>query len=136
MWGVNAATGLFAQWWLPLAALVLVPLAAHLTWKHRGYYADGDHVVTRTGFWRRNTMVVPYNRVQTVLSSQTVFQRRRDLGTVTIDTAGSGGLGGGDAVALDIDAEAAETLREDVADRLQRALRQRSRERRRGQPAD
>jgi putative membrane protein len=72
-------------------------------------------------------MVVPYDRVQTVFSSQTVFQRRRDLGTVTIDTAGTGGLGGGDAVAVDIDANVAERLREDVADRLQYSLRQRTR---------
>ena len=133
-WGVDAATGVFPRWYLPLAGLVAVPLAAHLTWKHRGYYADEEYVVTRRGFWRRNTVVVPYHRVQTVFSSQTVFQRRRDLGSVTVDTASGGGLGGGDAVAVDIDADAAETLREAVADRLQRALRQRARERR--QPAD
>lgn len=121
-------TDALPRWYLPLAALLVVPLAAHLTWKHRGYYVTDDHVVTRRGFWRRNTMVVPYDRVQTVFSSQTVFQRRRDLGTVTIDTAGSGGLGGGDAVAVDIDAGVADRLREDVADRLQRALRARGRE--------
>jgi putative membrane protein len=119
----DSITGALPRWYVPLAALAVVPLAAHLTWKHRGYYADDDYVVTRRGFWRRNTMVVPYDRVQTVFSSQTIFQRRRDLGTVTIDTAGSGGLGGGDAVAVYIDATVADQLREDVADRLQRALR-------------
>jgi putative membrane protein len=120
---VDVVTGALPRWYLPLAALVVVPLAAHLTWKHRGYYADDDHVITRRGFWRRNTMVVPYDRVQTVFSSQTVFQRRRDLGTVIVDTAGSGGLVGGDAVAVDIDAGVADRLREDVAERLQRSLR-------------
>jgi putative membrane protein len=39
-----------------------------------------------------------------------------------VDTAGSGGFIGGDAVAIDIDADVAERLRESVADRLQRAL--------------
>ena len=122
LWGADALFGIFSRWYLPLAGLIAVPLAAQLAWKHRGYYADDDHVITRRGFWRRNTMVVPYDRVQTVFSSQTVFQRRRDLGSVTIDTAGSGGLSGGDAVAVDVDAGVADQLRETVADRLQRAL--------------
>jgi putative membrane protein len=67
-------------------------------------------------------MIVPYDRVQTVFDSQTVFQRRRRLGTVTVDTAGGGGLGSGDAVAADLDVDTARRLREQVAERLQRAL--------------
>lgn len=121
-WLGQQATGYLPLWYLPLAALVLVPVAAHLKWKHRGYYADEDYVVTRNGFWRRQITVVPSDRVQTVFSSQSVFQRRRHLGTVTIDTAGGGGLASGDAAAVDVDADAAESLREDVAARLQRAL--------------
>lgn len=120
----EAVTGVLPLWYAPLAALVVVPVAAHLKWKHIGYYADDEHVVTRHGFWRRQTVVVPYDRVQTVMSSQTVFQRRRQLGTVTVDTAGSGGFTSGDAVAIDIDSTVAETLREDVAASLQRALGQ------------
>jgi putative membrane protein len=65
---------------------------------------------------------VPADRVQTVFSSQTVFQRRRNLGTVTVDTAGGGGLGAGDAIAVDIDVDAADRLRERVAGNLQRSL--------------
>ena len=121
-WGVEAATGMLPFWYAPLGALVLVPVAAQLKWKHLGYYTDDEYVVTRRGFWRRSIVVVPYDRVQTVLSSQTVFQRRRGLGSVTVDTAGGGGLVSGDAVAIDIDAEFAEELREDVAANLQRAL--------------
>ncbi|WP_340099819.1 PH domain-containing protein [Salinibaculum salinum] len=122
-WLVNATTNLLPLWYVPAVAVVLVPVAAHLKWKHLGYYTDGEHVITRHGFWRRQTIVVPYDRVQVVFSSQTVFQRRRRLGTLTIDTAGGGGLVSGDAVALDIDSSVAEELREDVASNLQRALR-------------
>jgi putative membrane protein len=118
----HAATGVLPLWYLPLAALLAVPVAAHLAWSHKGYYCGDGYVVTRNGFWRRRTMVVPYDRVQTVFSSQTVFQRRHNLGSVSVDTAGGGGLGSGDAVALDLDAGVAERLRETVADRLQAAL--------------
>jgi len=120
--GGQAVTGMIPLWYLPLAGLLVVPVAAHLAWAHKGYHVDDDYVVTRDGFWRRRTMVVPADRVQTVFSSQTLFQRRRHLGSVTVDTAGGGGLGGGDAVAVDIDAGEADRLRERVATNLQRAL--------------
>jgi putative membrane protein len=126
LWIVDSITGLLPLWYLPLAGLLAVPIAAHLAWKHRGYDRDDEYVITRNGFWRRRTMVVPYDRVQTVASSQTVFQRRRHLGTVTVDTAGTGGLGGGDAVAVDIDADVAERLREEVGDRFHRAIQRES----------
>lgn len=110
-------------WWVPLGLLALVPLAAHLQWKHRGYYVGADHVVTRNGFWVQQLKIVPYYRVQTVISSETVFQRRRRLSTVTIDTAGSRSLSGNDPRAVDIPTETAKTLREEVAGALYESLR-------------
>ncbi len=121
-WVGNSVTGWLPFWYAPLAAIPITPVAAHLKWKHLGYYVDEEYVITRRGFWRRQTIVVPHDRVQTVFSSQTIFQRRRHLGTVTVDTAGGGGIASGDAVALDIDATTADQLREDVAGRLQQAL--------------
>jgi putative membrane protein len=112
-------------WYLGAGIWVLVPPAAHLKWKHIGYHVDDDYIVTRSGFWTRRTTVVPFHRVQTVAASQTVFQRRRNLGTLVVDTATSGGFWGGDAVALDIDVETAQDLQETVHDRFQRSLRER-----------
>jgi putative membrane protein len=51
-----------------------------------------------------------------------VFQRRRGLATLLVDTASSGGFWGGDATALDIDVAEARTLRETVHDRFRTAL--------------
>lgn len=110
------------EWYWMLAGIVAVPIGAHLKWKHLGYALCDDHVVTRAGFWNRTTSVVPYHRVQTVLDSQTIFQRRRALATVTIDTAGSRSLVGQDARAIDIDRDRAAELREEIADRLQESL--------------
>jgi len=120
---VQLGFGSSLYWWAPLGLLVLVPPAAHLKWLHRGYFVGEDHIVTRNGFWTRQTKIVPYYRVQTVLSSETVFQRRRRLGTVTVDTAGTRSLFGTDARAVDIDAEVAAALREQVSEELYSALR-------------
>jgi putative membrane protein len=118
----HAVSGRLDLWYLGTALLVLVPPAAHLKWTHLGYYCDDRHIVTRRGFWTRRTTIVPYYRVQTVTDTQNVFQRRRDLATLVVDTASSGGFWGGEAVALDIDADTARDLREQVHDRFQDAI--------------
>jgi putative membrane protein len=125
LYGVHVVTGELPQWYLGAATWLLVPIGAHLKWSHLGYYVDEDYVVTRSGFWTRRTTIVPVYRVQTVSNSQTVFQRRRDLGTLVVDTATSGGFWGGNAVALDIDIETARTLRRRVHSRFQQSLRDR-----------
>ena len=125
LWGIYTVTGTLSDWYLGAVVWVLVPPAAHLRWTHLGYYYDDDYVVTRSGFWTRRTTIVPYYRVQTVTDSQTVFQRRRHLGTLTVDTASSGGFWGGTAVAIDIDVEDARALRERVHDNFQWSLRER-----------
>lgn len=106
-------------WQATLALLLAVPIAAHLKWRHLGVAVQGEHVITRAGFWTRRTHVVPYHRVQAVIQRQTPFQRRRRLASLRIDTAGSRALVGQDAVAVDIDDDVAAALREHVHDRLQ-----------------
>ena len=125
----STATDLLGYWYLPLAGLVLVPVAAHLKWKHRGYHLAESHVVTRNGFWSRTTKVVPYHRVQTTVSTETVFQRRRDLGTVIVDVAGSRSITDDDPKAVDVDGRTADRVRETVPDHLSAALRSRKRDR-------
>lgn len=122
-------------WWLPLVLLPAAPVAAHLKWRNLGYWLGDDHVVTRAGFWVRTTRVVPYYRIQTVHTSQNVFQRRRELATLVLDTAGRSGLIGNDATALDIDAGRAAELRREVEDRFLDALAHRRDERRRARRA-
>ncbi|MEF8883776.1 MAG: PH domain-containing protein [Haloarculaceae archaeon] len=119
----STLAGVETFWYAPLALLVVVPVGAHLKWRHRGYYLGDDHVVTRNGFWSRTTKIVPYHRVQTTVSTETVFQRRRRLGTVVVDTAGSRSITGHDPKAVDVDVGTAYDLRETVADRLYEALR-------------
>lgn len=98
---------------------------ARATYRHRGYDLLEEYAVTRRGYWRRRTTVVPDYRVQTVGHRATIFQRRWDLASVELDTAGSLSLSGPTGVAVDIDDETATDLQETVADRLQTALLER-----------
>jgi len=106
----------------PVPFALLAPLAAHLKWRHRGYWLGDHHVVTRNGFLRRRIKVVPYYRVQTVIDSRTLFQRRWDVATVTADTAGSLSIGGADAAAVDVDEAVADDLRTALTTRLRESL--------------
>ncbi|MFB6122991.1 MAG: PH domain-containing protein [Haloferacaceae archaeon] len=122
LYGVDAFVAAGIPWYVPLAAVPLVPLAAHLNWTHRGYWLGDSHVATRNGVLKRRTKVVPYYRIQTVIDSRTVFQRRWRVATVTADTAGSLSISGHDAAAVDVDGEAADRLREALSNRLREAL--------------
>jgi putative membrane protein len=109
----------------PWSPALLAPLAiwfAHATWTHRGYWLGDHHVVTRNGVLRRRIKIVPYYRIQTVIDARTVFQRRLDLATVTVDTAGSLSLGGQDAAAVDISGGRADDVRDELEIRLDRAV--------------
>jgi len=110
--------GGFSLWWPPALLFAAVPPAAHLTWANRGHVDAGDHLLVQSGFWRRRTVVVPHDRLQTVHRSRTVFQRRRALADVVADTASGAVLRGGGAVVHDLDDGDAAAL----ASRLRAAL--------------
>lgn len=105
--------------WFAVAILYVgAPIGARKKWEHRGWDLPDQYVATRNGFWQRRTHVVPNDRVQTVIDSRTIFQRRWGLGTVLVDTASSGGFVGAEAQAVDVAADRAESLRTTVTDRL------------------
>ncbi len=121
-YGLTQVTAISYPWPVLLVGVLLAPVAAHLKWRHRGYAVTENHVITRNGFWRRTTTVVPHHRVQVILDSQTIFQRRWDIATLTIDAAGSRSLVTDDSKAVDIDAGTAARLREDLFERSQSAI--------------
>jgi putative membrane protein len=130
LFGADAVVGpLPFPWYAPAVLVLVIPPAAHLKWAHRGYWLGSDHVVTRNGVLKRQTKVVPYDRIQTVIDTRTLFQRRWNLATVTVDTAGSLSLTGGDAAAVDVDDAVADDLRAELDERLRTALAARRRAR-------
>jgi len=121
-YGANALFALPFPPWTPLLLAPLAILFAHATWRNRGHWLGNHHVVTRNGVLRRETKIVPYYRIQTIIDSRNVFQRRLGLATVTADTAGSLSLGGQDAAAVDVSSARADELREELEARLGRAV--------------
>ncbi len=109
-------------WYLPLAFLPLTPVAAHLKWRNRGYEEKDDYLVTRNGFWSRTAVIVPYYRVQNVMSSSTILQRRWWLATLTVDTAGTSLVSSNNGRAVDYDLSDVDGMRERVHDELQESL--------------
>lgn len=102
----------------PLYLLVLLPVsgvAAYLKYVNKGFYEGKEFFYIRNGFWNRKTSIVPYYRIQTLLQQETVFQRRLDLSTLVLDTAGVGVFGSNPKV-CDLDKEMAENLFDRVFD--------------------
>ena len=111
------------NWAVAVALFALVPIGAHLKWANRGYHLGERYFFARTGVVNRSTKIVPYYRVQAVIYTQTIFQRRRRLASVTADTASSASLLGRAATAHDVDGERGLEIHSEVEKRLQRQLR-------------
>lgn len=77
--------------WAALA-LLLVPawLLAHAQYRARGWARPAGYTVVRNGVTTRTSWVVPERKIQTLHLQESPFQRRRDLGTLIIDTAAGG----------------------------------------------
>ena len=109
-------------WYLALAGLLLTPVAGHLKWTNRGFNIGENHLVTRSGFWRRSTQLVPYYRIQNVVTERTYFQRRWRIASVIADTASSAVLLSRHPTAHDIDENVASELHRTLRDRLRASL--------------
>ncbi len=112
---------------VPVVLAPLTPVAARLKYRHRGYHETAWSLVTRAGFWRRRTRIVPVFRLQNVLITRTIFQRRWGLASVTADTASSASIVGGEAVIYDVNPERADEIRVSLLERLNAALAERKR---------
>ncbi|WEL23401.1 PH domain-containing protein [Candidatus Nanohalovita haloferacivicina] len=107
-----------------LVLLALYPIslvAAHFKWINKGYGSGESHFFTMNGFWNRETMIVPYYRIQNLIESQTLLQRRWNLSSLTLDIAGTSPFQK-DAVAEDLDTVEARKLREETFDNFKKSL--------------
>ena len=124
-YGVTLATPL-VSWYYAAVVFLAVPVAAHLRWVHLGYYVGADHLVIRSGFWRRQTTVIPYYRVQTINNRRSIFQRRLGLASLVVDTASSQTFFRGTPTIYDVNLEVAREIHGESREKLQVAIQERS----------
>ncbi|MFB6115942.1 MAG: PH domain-containing protein [Candidatus Nanosalina sp.] len=96
--------------------------AAHFKWSRKGFEIGEENVLTMNGFWNHSINFIPYYRVQNLIETTTFFQRRWNLSTLDIDTAGTGNLLNRTAI-IDLDSKKAEELKKAVYRRFQDSLK-------------
>jgi len=87
--------------WFTLFFLPAFPLAylVNVKWyKNRGYWFDERYLISRKGWFNRQTLYLPIRVVQNVSLTQSPFDRRLGLATVSVDTAGQTNTGGGPTI--------------------------------------
>ncbi|MFB6181008.1 MAG: PH domain-containing protein [Candidatus Nanohalobium sp.] len=110
----------FSYWWSFLGLLPVATAAAHFKWKNKGFQVQGNHFITMNGFWNRKTSITPYYRIQNLIQSETVLQKRWKLSTLILDTASSSIVQ--DSKAVDLDTEKAEKTREKVFEKFKASI--------------
>ncbi len=87
--------------WFTLLFLPAFPLAylLNIKWyKNRGYWFDERYLISRKGWFNRQTLYLPIRVVQNVSLTQSPFDRRLGLATLAVDTAGQTNTGGGPTI--------------------------------------
>ena len=92
-WGI---AGWYCLAWLP--ALPLVYVLNYQWYRNTGYWLDEHHFLSRSGWLNRSTVCLPVRNIQNVSLTQSYFDRRLDLASVSIDTAGQSNTGGGPVI--------------------------------------
>jgi membrane protein YdbS with pleckstrin-like domain len=103
-------------WYLREAAVFIVPIVVALAWLHAHLHVkytrwalERDVLLFRTGWLTRRMTIVPRDRVQSLNVSESPFDRRRRMASLTVDTAGGSARSAGVRIRY---------LPEDVARRL------------------
>ncbi|OUJ19400.1 putative membrane protein containing bPH2 domain [Methanonatronarchaeum thermophilum] len=107
-----------------IVLFTLALTAAYLKWIHKGYKPLENYLITRNGFWKRQTKIVPYYRIQNVIVQSSFLQRRWKLASVIPDTAGTYINIGGEIIATDLDKNDARELGDTLFRKLQKALKE------------
>ncbi|MEM9663468.1 MAG: PH domain-containing protein [Bacteroidota bacterium] len=103
-----------------LLAWPLLVAYAYLEYRNHGYVLQEDTFYVRRGVLRQHTWVIPAARFQVFYASATLFQRRLDLASLYVDTAGASSMAF--PRLQDLPAAEASALLEEVYVRFQETL--------------
>lgn len=97
---VTAPTALLAGWfslvWVPVFPLIYFLNLQR--YRHRGYWLDRNFLISRRGWFNRQTLYLPVRNLQNLSLRRNYFDRRLGLATLQVDTAGQANTGGGFAI--------------------------------------
>ncbi len=79
--------------WLPLLGLPVTLLAATGWVQNAGYALNAHAIFFRSGLLTRNITIVRFDKMQTVALGESPFDRRRQMASVKVDTAGAATAG-------------------------------------------
>lgn len=88
----TALAGVVVNLWalaLGLPALLLAYSHAHLYVRHAAYSLTAWGLLFRTGWWTRTLTLIHYGKIQTVALAESPFDRRNEMASVRVDTAGA-----------------------------------------------
>lgn len=90
-----AQTVIFGAKALPLFALLPLPILwARGHARFAGWAVQGSRVLWRQGWLGRSLHIIEIDRLQAIRLTQSPFDRRRGMASLTLDTAGAGGMRG------------------------------------------
>lgn len=112
-----------SAWWSLAWLLPAAWLLAGARWRARGVALVPGYVLVREGGVARTTVIMPERKLQLIEVIQGPLQRLFNVATLQLTTAGSGGV----ANMVDLPLAEARSLREDLAARLPRSVRERRR---------
>lgn len=87
--------------WFTLSLLPtfpLVPWWVRLWYLHFGYALEPSYLVTRSGWFHRRVLFIPYHNIQNIEYRQSPFDRRWGMASVRVDIAGQTNTGGGPTI--------------------------------------
>jgi len=123
-----------ADWWHPLGVTLpwwgfgltpLLALWAYLQYRNHGYDVRGDGLFVRRGVIARYTWVLPTKKHHVFYTTASLFQRRLNLKTLFVDTAGAAAFAYPEVI--DLPAGEADTVMHRLHDRFRQLYRERIR---------
>lgn len=105
--------------WLAIPVAVYCWLLGVVYYRYVGYSFTEDLVLARSGVFRKQAVMIPFDRIQHYTINTTFFQRVLGLATVTVISASSSGH---PVHIVDVEASVAERLRLTIGESIRRHL--------------
>ncbi len=121
-----------ADWWHPLGVTLpwwgfgltpLLALWAYLQYRNHGYDVRGDSLFVRRGVIARYTWILPTKKHHVFYTTASLFQRRLNLKTLFVDTAGAAAFAYPEVI--DLPAGEADAVIHQLHDRFRQLYRER-----------